>query len=72
MSKKLTDQQVSELCAAMRSLEFLEKHHNDIDTIPGMKAEEENLKKVINTIWDAIDEDEQNCVLEEHKRQIGL
>ena len=72
MANILTDQQLSELCAAMRGLEFLDKNRAEADTIPGMKAEENKMRDAVKIIWDQLDEEEQNKVLAEHKRQWAI
>ena len=72
MEYKLTDELISQLCMFKRVAEFLEAHPEEVNSNPEFKNHSVKFCAVMKNIWDSLTEEQQNIVLEEHKRQLKI
>ena len=72
MEYELTDELISQLCMFMRVTEFLENHPEEVNSNAQFKEHSVKFCATMKNIWNALTEEQQNIVLEEHKRQLKM
>ena len=68
----MTELQEARLAAAMRGLEFIRKHKEKVDLIPGFAENHQKVKDSVQTIFDMLTEEEKDSVLERYKIELDF
>jgi hypothetical protein len=69
MDKKLTIEEIDKICSNLRAVDFMKRHHKEIERIPELKEQYDLLSKSVKEIMNHLTDEQRDKVLERHKIQ---